>query len=140
MADTSPAASCPTSTTQDPKLDPSTFVPPSPLPHPRIVIEFCDRVKRSLSVVGYIELLVSVVPLNSEDTAGRFRVWLEVGEGAPILIWDRKVNGGFPELKELVSKRGEDGHIAVFTLPQKQRIRDHVQPSRSLGHSDRKSE
>ena len=43
------------------------------------------------------------MPLNSDDTAGRFRVWLEVGGRPPILIWDRKVNGGFPELKVLVS-------------------------------------
>lgn len=44
------------------------------------------------------------MPLNSDDTAGRFRVWLEVGDGSPVLIWDRKVNGGFPELKVLVSR------------------------------------
>ena len=47
---------------------------------------------------------ITIVPLNSEDTAGRFRVWLTVGEGLlPILMWDRKVEGHFPELKVLVS-------------------------------------
>ncbi|KAF8138204.1 Rdx family-domain-containing protein [Boletus edulis] len=129
MADTS-------STTQELSqevLDPALFVPPSPLPHPRVVIEFCDRC-RWLHRATWVstELLltfpspalaaVSVMPLNSEDTAGRFRVWLEVGDGTPILMWDRKLNGGFPELKEL-----------------KQRIRDRIQPGKSLGHSDRKS-
>ncbi|KAG6378472.1 clasp N terminal-domain-containing protein [Boletus reticuloceps] len=109
MADTS-------STTQEPSqevLDPALFVPPSPLPHPRVVIEFCDRFADRLHRATWVstELLltfpspalaaVSVMPLNSEDTAGRFRVWLEVGNGTPILMWDRKLNGGFPELKEL---------------------------------------
>ena len=47
---------------------------------------------------------VTVLPLNADDTTGRFRVWLEAGSGSPILIWDRKVNGGFPELKVLVSR------------------------------------
>jgi predicted Rdx family selenoprotein len=44
------------------------------------------------------------VPLNSDETGGRFRVWLSL-EGIPDkpdLVWDRKVEGGFPELKVLV--------------------------------------
>jgi hypothetical protein len=35
------------------------------------------------------------------------------------LIWDRKAEGGFPEAKVL-----------------KQRVRNHLQPGRNLGHSD----
>ncbi len=47
---------------------------------------------------------ITIIPLNSEDTAGRFRIWLTVDEGSsPILMWDRKVEGNFPELKVLVS-------------------------------------
>jgi predicted Rdx family selenoprotein len=47
---------------------------------------------------------ITIVPLNAEDAAGRFRIWLTVNEGAPpILVWDRKVEGEFPELKVLVS-------------------------------------
>ena len=34
-------------------------------------------------------------------------------------IWDRRADGGFPEAKQL-----------------KQRLRDVIQPDRSLGHSD----
>ncbi len=45
---------------------------------------------------------VSIIPLNSDETGGRFRVWLFLVETAPILVWDRKVEGGFPELKVLV--------------------------------------
>ncbi|KAF9221885.1 hypothetical protein BS17DRAFT_756487 [Gyrodon lividus] len=139
MADTTStaAASCPTPAAEEPNptnvLDPSTFVPPSPLPVPSITIEFCDRC-RWLHRATWVstELLltfpppalkaVSTMPLNADDTAGRFRVWLNVVNDAPILIWDRKVEGGFPELKVL-----------------KQRIRDHIQPGKSLGHSDKKS-
>ena len=47
---------------------------------------------------------VSLIPLSSEETAGRFRIWLTTpNEPEPLLMWDRKVEGGFPELKVLVS-------------------------------------
>lgn len=46
---------------------------------------------------------ITLLPLNSEETGGRFRVWLGLPEQPPRLIWDRKVEGGFPELKILVS-------------------------------------
>ena len=47
---------------------------------------------------------ITLVPLDSDDAAGRFRVWLTTNEnGPPILVWDRKVEGQFPELKHLVS-------------------------------------
>ncbi|KIL00372.1 hypothetical protein PAXRUDRAFT_130054 [Paxillus rubicundulus Ve08.2h10] len=138
MADTTriAAASCPAPTAEEPNLttvlDTSTFVPPSPLPTPSITIEFCDRC-RWLHRATWVstELLltfpppaikaISVLPLNADDSAGRFRVWLSVVDGSPILVWDRKLEGGFPELKVL-----------------KQRIRDHIQPGKSLGHSDKK--
>ena len=47
---------------------------------------------------------ISLIPLQKEETAGRFRVWLSIpGIESPRLMWDRKVEGGFPELKVLVS-------------------------------------
>jgi predicted Rdx family selenoprotein len=46
---------------------------------------------------------ISLLPLNSDETSGRFRVWLYLSDEPPILLWDRKVEGGFPELKVLVS-------------------------------------
>ncbi|KAG0705456.1 Rdx family-domain-containing protein [Suillus ampliporus] len=138
-------ASCPLPSEQDNKvsgeqakgnlvLDPSTFIPPVPLASPSIIIEFCDRCRwlhRATWVSTELFLTfpspalkaISIIPLNSEETGGRFRVWLNL-EGSPSqLMWDRKIEGGFPELKSL-----------------KQRIRDHVQPGKSLGHSDKKSE
>ncbi|KAI0691384.1 Rdx family-domain-containing protein [Cytidiella melzeri] len=114
-------------------LDPSTFLPPLPLPTPAITIEFCDRCRWQhraswvstelmLTFPSPVIKAVSLLPLNSEETGGRFRVWLFLSaQESPTLIWDRKVEGGFPELKVL-----------------KQRIRDRVQPGISLGHSDKK--
>ncbi|KAF9821439.1 hypothetical protein IEO21_00685 [Rhodonia placenta] len=113
-------------------LDASTFVPPSPLPSPSVTIEFCDRfirVHRATWVSTELFLTfptpalkaISILPLNSEETGGRFRVWLFLGGQPPVLVWDRKIEGSFPELKVL-----------------KQRIRDHIQPGKSLGHSDHK--
>ncbi|KAH9894291.1 Rdx family-domain-containing protein [Cubamyces lactineus] len=112
-------------------IDPSTFVPPPPDLAPTITIEFCDRCRwlhRASWVSTELFLTfpsptlkaITIVPLNAEDTAGRFRVWLSLANQPPILVWDRKVEGGFPELKVL-----------------KQRIRDHIQPGKSLGHSDK---
>ncbi|KZT12968.1 uncharacterized protein LAESUDRAFT_719269 [Laetiporus sulphureus 93-53] len=110
---------------QDPKLpvDPST---------PNVTIEFCDRCRwlhRATWVSTELFLTfptpalkaITLVPLNSEETGGRFRVWLILDDQPPILVWDRKDEGGFPELKVL-----------------KQRIRDRIQPGKSLGHSDHK--
>ncbi|KAJ7361043.1 Rdx family-domain-containing protein [Mycena olivaceomarginata] len=127
------------STEQDPLLDPTTFVPPSLESTTVVTIEFCDRC-RWLHRASWVqtELLLTfppptigcvvLLPRNSDETAGRFRVWVTKtpatnGEAAapPQLAWDRKVEGGFPELKVL-----------------KQRIRDIVQPGKSLGHSDKK--
>jgi len=115
-------------------LDPTTFVCPSLTETTTVTIEFCDRC-RWLHRASWVqtELLltfpppiigcIALLPRNSEETAGRFRVWVGKNDGvAPQLAWDRKVEGGFPELKVL-----------------KQRIRDIVQPGKSLGHSDKKA-
>ncbi|KAH8106227.1 Rdx family-domain-containing protein [Cristinia sonorae] len=112
-------------------LNPATFIPPAPLPGPSIIIEFCDRC-RWLHRASWVstELFITfpspalkaitILPHTTEKTAGRFRVWLFTQDQPPTLLWDRKVEGGFPELKVL-----------------KQRIRDKIQPGKSLGHSDK---
>ncbi|KLO12860.1 hypothetical protein SCHPADRAFT_828889 [Schizopora paradoxa] len=111
-------------------LDASTFTHPVTLPNSSITIEFCDRCRwlhRATWVSTELFLTfpppiingIHIVPLNSEKTAGRFRVWLSLSTG-PYLVWDRKIEGRFPELKEL-----------------KQRVRDKIQPGKSLGHSDK---
>ncbi len=42
------------------------------------------------------------------------------GDAKTAVLWDRKVDGGFPETKEL-----------------KRRVRDVIEPGRDLGHVDR---
>jgi selT/selW/selH-like putative selenoprotein len=54
---------------------------------------------------------VTLVP----GTGGIFEI--RVGE---TLVWERKRDGGFPDVKAL-----------------KQRVRDHIDPDRDLGHIDR---
>ncbi|KXS50913.1 SelT/SelW/SelH family protein [Marinobacter persicus] len=50
-------------------------------------------------------------------TGGIFEIYVNGNR-----IWSRKEDGGFPEIKEL-----------------KQRVRDEIDPERSLGHSDTQS-
>lgn len=49
------------------------------------------------------------------DTGGHFEILVD-----GVSIWERKRDGGFPEVKEL-----------------KQRVRDRIDPARDLGHIDR---
>jgi selenoprotein W-related protein len=91
---------------------------------PRIEIEYCTQC-RWLLRAGWTaqELLttfqdemggVTLIP----GTGGVFEV--RIGGD---LLWSRKAEGRFPEMKEL-----------------KQRIRDRIAPDRDLGHSDRKAD
>lgn len=63
---------------------------------------------------------ITILPLNSEETGGRFRVWLALPEQPATLIWDRKVEGGFPELKLLVSPLSplEVLHVVIRLSPR----------------------
>ncbi|GAA5830691.1 hypothetical protein JCM5353_004089 [Sporobolomyces roseus] len=77
---------------------------------------------------------ITLVPRNAPETGGRFRVWLMRDQGEDAsgerkeedkkrgweLVWDRKIEGGFPEMKGL-----------------KQRIRNLIAPKQDLGHSDK---
>ena len=67
--------------------------------------------QEALSTFGTDLTAVSLVP----STGGQFKIHLNEEE-----IWCRVKDGGFPEAKIL-----------------KQRIRDKIDPSRHLGHSDR---
>lgn len=58
------------------------------------------------------DIQVTIIP---DDSGGVFRVVLDDVE-----IWERKRDGGFPDIRTL-----------------KQRIRDQMDPERSLGHLDR---
>ncbi|KAL1742429.1 Rdx family-domain-containing protein [Schizophyllum fasciatum] len=115
-------------------LNPATFVAPELPTSTTIIIEFCDRCRwlhRATWTQTELFLTfpppnvtsITLIPRNTEKTAGRFRVWLITAPESPKLMWDRKTEGGFPELKVL-----------------KQRIRDVIQPGKSLGHSDNNQE
>ena len=96
---------------------------------PRVEIEFCTQC-RWLLRAGWMaqELLttfqdeigeVALIP----GTGGIFEI-RAVGPGfGRRLVWSRKAEGGFPELKDA-----------------KQRLRDIIAPDKPLGHSDRKQD
>lgn len=107
---------------------------------------------------------ISLVPRNRPDTGGRFRVWLllsgdqDHSEGGPYaasakgkerwrgwqLVWDRKIEGRFPEMKELVRHWKTRPWLSALIstsdagiCTQKQRIRNLIAPQQNLGHSDK---
>ncbi len=96
---------------------------------PRVEIEFCTQC-RWLLRAGWMaqELLttfqdeigeVALIP----GTGGIFEIRADSAATGRRLIWSRKVEGRFPEMKDV-----------------KQRLRDVIAPDKPLGHSDRKEE
>ncbi|EXJ57180.1 hypothetical protein A1O7_07527 [Cladophialophora yegresii CBS 114405] len=112
---------------------------------PRIAIEFCTQCKWNLRAAYFAQELlqtfgtsigeIALVPVaggiftvkmthvisstaqSTADTAPSPDAPASVAE---TVIWDRKVDGGFPETKEL-----------------KNRVRNIIEPGRDLGHIDR---
>jgi len=89
---------------------------------PTITIEYCPKCRWLLRAAWMAQELLTTfeedlhaVSLVPSDVAGRYLVSLN-----EIILWDRKREGRFPEPKEI-----------------KQQVRDHIDPDRSLGHSDR---
>lgn len=88
---------------------------------PEIVIIYCTQCQWLLRAAWLAQELlstfandlgkVSLVPA----TGGIFQISCDGAQ-----IWERKLDGGFPEAKEL-----------------KRRVRDQIDPARSLGHNDR---
>ena len=93
-----------------------------PREKPVVTIRYCTGCQWLLRAAYYAQELlttfsddldrVSLAPEN--EVGGTFRI--TCGES---LLWDRARDGGFPQPKEL-----------------KQRLRDHIAPDKSLGHSD----
>lgn len=88
---------------------------------PTVEIEYCPGCRWLLraawtaqELLTTFEAELGAVTLRPSEIGGTFCVSLEES-----IIWDRKNEGRFPEIKEL-----------------KQRIRDQVSPERDLGHSD----
>ncbi|KAK8212488.1 seleno protein domain-containing protein [Phyllosticta capitalensis] len=105
---------------------------------PRVAITYCTQCRWMLRAAYFGQELLSTFGTAIGEialvpaTGGIFTVGLSyrpseiagASEGADssiqeVLLWDRKAEGGFPETKVL-----------------KQRVRDHLEPNRNLGHSD----
>ena len=91
---------------------------------PAVTITYCPRCRWLLRAAWMAQELLttfeddlSAVTLAPDTVGGRYIVAVD-GR----VVWDRKRDGGFPEIKVL-----------------KQRVRDVVAPERDLGHSDAKS-
>lgn len=92
------------------------------MPTNRVVIHYCSQCNWLLRSGWYAQELLATFSdeLNEvalqPGTGGMF--WIEANGQQ---IWERKQDGGFPEITEL-----------------KRRVRDAVCPERALGHIDRK--
>ena len=90
-------------------------------PKPILRITYCTQCNWLLRSAWMASELLSTVGLELGEvalvpgTGGVFTITLD-GE----LIWERKRDGGFPDVKRL-----------------KQMVRDRIDPERSLGHTDR---
>lgn len=88
---------------------------------PRITITYCTQCQWLLRAAWMAQELLSTFTEDLAEVAlvpasgGIFFITCE-GE----TIWDRKRDGGFPDVKTL-----------------KQLVRDHIDPQRDLGHIDR---
>ena len=111
----------------------------APVHLPRVAITFCTQCRWMLRAAYFAQELLSTFGGSIGEvalipaTGGLFTVHLtykpqQSESGAAdgdvqvqeVLIWDRKAEGGFPETKIL-----------------KQRVRNHIEPSKDLGHSDK---
>jgi selT/selW/selH-like putative selenoprotein len=110
----------------------------APVHLPRVAITFCTQCRWMLRAAYFAQELLSTFGGSLGEvalipaTGGLFTVHLTYkpvgeeseGEGSDVqtrevLLWDRKAEGGFPETKIL-----------------KQRVRNHIEPGKDLGHSD----
>ncbi|OCK82148.1 hypothetical protein K432DRAFT_232201 [Lepidopterella palustris CBS 459.81] len=115
----------------------------APVSLPRIAITYCTQCRWMLRAAYFAQELLTTFSTTIGEVAlvpasgGLFTVELTyvassgLNDGAvdakqaeaevkKVLLWDRKTEGGFPETKVL-----------------KQLVRDHLDPGRDLGHSDK---
>ncbi len=91
----------------------------------RVAVEYCTQCRWLLRAAWVAQELLQTFRTRLGEVAlvpgtdGVFRVTLDAGDG-PVLLWDRKADGGFPEIPDL-----------------KRRVRDAVAPDLALGHTDR---
>jgi len=92
---------------------------------PSVVIEYCPKCGWLLRAAYMAQEILSTftddiksVTLQPSEVGGSYKIFIDEKK-----IFDRKEYNGFPEIKEI-----------------KQLIRDLVNPGKSLGHADRKSD
>lgn len=66
---------------------------------------------------GIFQVHLTYIPADASQSGDASTIDLK-----EVLLWDRKAEGGFPETKIL-----------------KQRVRNHIEPGKDLGHSDKPS-
>ncbi|QHT54822.1 SelT/SelW/SelH family protein [Cellulomonas sp. H30R-01] len=92
----------------------------SPEACPRVVITYCTQCRWLLRAAWYTQELLTTFHRELGEVAlrpGNGGVFTVEADGQ--VVWDRKVEGGFPEITVL-----------------KRRVRDVVAPDKPLGHSD----
>ncbi|MFC5066939.1 SelT/SelW/SelH family protein [Flaviflagellibacter deserti] len=100
-----------------------TPIPQHPAAPPKITIYYCYQCQWLLRAAWMAQELLSTFGPDLGEvslvprTGGMFQIAYDEE-----VIWDRKVDGGFPDAKTL-----------------KQRVRDRLAPWRDLGHIDRSS-
>jgi selenoprotein W-related protein len=90
---------------------------------PTVTIEYCPKCGWMMRAAYMAQELLTTftddvygITLRPSEVSGRYTVFIDDD-----IIFDRKREGRFPEIKEL-----------------KQLVRDRVNPGKSLGHSDKK--
>ncbi|MFC0336352.1 selenoprotein W-related protein [Kushneria avicenniae] len=93
----------------------------------KVVIHYCTQCQWLLRAGWYAQELLSTFGEGLEQVSlapghgGHFEIEVILDDqSAPEVIWERKRDGGFPDIKEL-----------------KRRVRDRLDPDRDLGHIDR---
>ena len=90
---------------------------------PRVEIVYCRQCRWLMRAAWMAQELLTTFEENLGEvalipgTGGIFEVRVDEE-----VVWSRKIEGGFPEIKVL-----------------KQRVRDKVAPAKDLGHSDKRS-
>ncbi|TIC85100.1 SelT/SelW/SelH family protein [Nocardioides sp. GY 10113] len=102
--------------------------PSAPTAGPVVTIRYCVDCKWLLRAQWYAGELLQTF---ADDLAGvlivpahgaMFRIEVGGGSDGTTTVWNRKTDGGFPEIADL-----------------KRRVRDLVAPDKALGHVDRSS-